>query len=246
MADAPRRFPVGLTIATLVAFAILIGLGVWQVKRLAWKTDMLARIEALQHAPAEPLAQTLARGGDLEFHRVSVECPGLATAPFQEIYAIQEGEVVYRLVSACRLGSGPYDALLVDRGLVPDTISTRVPVAASDTPVRVVGVLRKGDRRMARFGPRMGMNGDSPRAQDRVWYGRNLAQMAGALHVKAPVPYFLMAETSTNPDFPQLKPAAVPADIPNNHLSYAITWFGLAAALAGVYAALLRKTLQGR
>ena len=55
-----------------------------------------------------------------------------------------------------------------------------------------------------------------------------------------------MAETATNPEFPALKPAAIPTDIPNNHLSYALTWFGLAGALVGVYAALLRKKMQGR
>jgi surfeit locus 1 family protein len=70
--------------------------------------------------------------------------------------------------------------------------------------------------------------------------------MAQALKADNPAPYFLMAETSTNPDFPALKPAPAPADIPNNHLSYAITWFGLAGALVGVYAALLRKKMQGR
>ena len=55
-----------------------------------------------------------------------------------------------------------------------------------------------------------------------------------------------MAETATNPEFKALTPAPMPTDIPNNHLSYAITWFGLAAALVGVYAALLRKKMQGR
>ncbi len=35
------------------------------------------------------------------------------------------------------------------------------------------------------------------------------------------------------------RPAPLPLDIPNNHLGYAITWFGLAAALAGVYLAML-------
>ena len=55
-----------------------------------------------------------------------------------------------------------------------------------------------------------------------------------------------MAETASNPEWAALKPAPIPTDIPNNHLSYAITWFGLAAALVGVYAALLWRRLQGR
>jgi surfeit locus 1 family protein len=53
-----------------------------------------------------------------------------------------------------------------------------------------------------------------------------------------------MAETVTNPEFKALVPAPVPTDIPNRHLEYALTWFGLAAALAGVYAAALFKRMR--
>ena len=48
-----------------------------------------------------------------------------------------------------------------------------------------------------------------------------------------------MAETATNPDWKGLIPAPIPADIANRHLEYALTWYGLAAALLGVYAAML-------
>ena len=65
--------------------------------------------------------------------------------------------------------------------------------------------------------------------------------MAAALGAARPAPVMLMAETSTNPGFTALKPSPVPAEISNRHLEYALTWFGLAAALAGVYAARLRK-----
>jgi surfeit locus 1 family protein len=248
VASEPKgRFPVGLTIASAFAFAILIALGVWQVKRLAWKTDMLARIEALQHAPARPLDQVLAGGGDLEFSRVSATCPGLAHASFEQIYAVVEGEVAYRLVSACRLASEPYDGVLVDRGFVAAANPQRPSIEADDRPITVTGVLRKGDRKPAKRGAPMAQATEGTAAAPAsVWYGRDLAALAQALKVKKPAPYFLMAETPTNPELPALKPAPIPTDIPNNHLSYAITWFGLAAALAGVYAALLRRKMQGR
>ncbi len=54
-----RRLPVGLTIATLVAMGILLALGSWQVKRLAWKEDLLASVAALQAAPARPIGPVL-------------------------------------------------------------------------------------------------------------------------------------------------------------------------------------------
>jgi surfeit locus 1 family protein len=63
--------------------------------------------------------------------------------------------------------------------------------------------------------------------------------MAAALHAPRPAPVFLAAETTTNPELPSLIPAPIPADIPNNHFAYMLTWFGLAAGLAGVYLAML-------
>jgi surfeit locus 1 family protein len=63
--------------------------------------------------------------------------------------------------------------------------------------------------------------------------------MAKALNAPAPAPVFLFAETPTNPELPALVPAPLPGEIPNRHLEYALTWFGLAAALLGVYAAVL-------
>jgi surfeit locus 1 family protein len=63
--------------------------------------------------------------------------------------------------------------------------------------------------------------------------------MAAALKAPRPAPFVLMAETASNPDWQSLIPAPIPADIPNRHLEYALTWYGLAAALLGVYAAML-------
>src|SRR4051812_8302314 len=99
-----RRFPVGLTVATVIAFAILVALGTWQVQRLHWKEDLLARIAALQAAPARPIGPVLAavaRGGDADYTRVSATCPGLAKAPFLELYSIHDGQPGTRLISAC-------------------------------------------------------------------------------------------------------------------------------------------------
>ena len=137
-----------------------------------------------------------------------------------------------RLISACRVHNPRYGAVLVDRGFVADTVSARPPVDPADTaPVEVVGVLRMPERG----------NLFSPPPAARRWYVRDTAAMAAALSAPAPAPLFLMAETPTNPEWAALRPLAVPADIPNNHLSYAITWYGLAAALLGVYAAMLFK-----
>lgn len=238
-AEARRGFPVGLTVATAIAFAILVGLGTWQLKRLEWKQDLLARIAALQAAEPKALDTVLdhvAEGVDADYARATAVCAGLGSAPYLELYALREGQAGVRLISACRVVGGHYGVVLVDRGFVADSVSARPPVdAASTSPVAVTGVLRKPERG----------NLFSPANTPGRWYVRDVAAMAAALKAPKPAPLFLMAETSSNPDWKALVPAPVPVDIPNNHLEYALTWYGLAAALLGVYAALLRKRRKG-
>lgn len=235
-----RRFPIGATVAAAIAFAILIGLGVWQLKRLAWKEDLLTRVHAAQTAPAVPIAGVLraaAKGGDAGYRRVTAICPGLSSAPFVELYAVMDGEMGSRLISVCKLDGAPYGSILVDRGFVAATISARPPVDANDTrPVGVRGVLRTPERRTFVQPP------NDP-AHHR-FFGRQIAPLADALHAQNPTPLFLMAETSSNPEWLALKPAPLPVDIPNNHFQYALTWFGLAGALLAVYGAMLWGRLR--
>ena len=234
MSEPKARFPVALTIVTVLALAILIGLGSWQLKRLAWKQDLLARIEALKTASAVSLDAALAKP-DPDFTRVRVDCIGLAAAPFAELYAVRDGVAGTRLISACPLGGGR--SLLVDRGFVPDTVKARPPARQSDPRVvSVTGVLRAGDK------PSFVAPPDDPAR--RRFFTRQVAPIAASLHASRPVPLFLLAETATNPEAPSLTPAPLPSAISNRHLEYALTWFGLAGALACVYAAMLWRRLK--
>ena len=230
-----RGFPIGLSVAAAVSLAILIGLGTWQLERLSWKQGVLARIAALE--AAAPLSsgaalERMATGADLDFTRISVRCAGLASAPYVELFSVREGKAGSRLISACRVADGRYRSLLVDRGFVVDEVSARPPVDVSDQrPVEVVGVLRKPE-------PGNLFTPPNDPAGNR-WYVRDVPGMAAALKADTPAPLVLMAETPSNPNWTALVPAPLPADIPNRHLEYALTWYGLAAALAGVYAAIL-------
>lgn len=230
-----RRFPVGLTLATLVALAILLALGTWQLQRLAWKRDLIARVEALREAPARPagpVLDSLARGEDVDFNRVRLDCPGLGEAPFLELYGLKDGRAGSRLISACPVDSLEYRTVLVDRGFVADTISSRPPAdPASQAPVALTGILRSPDP----------ANTFSPPNRPERWFTRDVPAMAAALKAPDPAPVFLMAETSSNPEWQALEPAPIPAAISNRHLEYAITWYGLAGALLAVYAAVLLR-----
>jgi surfeit locus 1 family protein len=227
---AGRRFAVIPAVATALGIVILIGLGVWQVQRLHWKEGLLARIAALQSAPPQPLDVVLSRSArdpDIDYVRVKAICPDIETTPYLRLYSVKDGYAGWRIIAACPLTGGPYGAILVDRGFLDQRLKL-TPGEAIKAPV--VGILRRGDTR----------NFVTPKDDpgQNLWYGRDIAAMAQALGVSRPAPTYLMLEQpAPPPGGPVVAP--LPTDIPNNHLQYAITWFGLALALAGVYAASL-------
>lgn len=229
-----RRFPWGLTLACGLALIILLGLGTWQVQRMGWKRNLNAQAEAAALRPPRPLAEVLAEvtaEHSPEFSRVIVECPGLATAPYVELQSIHGGEAGVRLISLCQPERFGF-AFLVDRGFIADPISARPPVAASDVPTRIEAQWRTPPP-SSRFAPPPG-NGR--------FYARDRAAMARALNAEVPVDEpTLFAITSSNPDWDALQPSAPPVAFSNNHLGYALTWYGLALTLVGFYIALLLR-----
>jgi surfeit locus 1 family protein len=240
-AEAPAKppgFPIFLTLFTALALALLVGLGVWQVKRLHWKEDLLARIAALQSAPPRPLGQILGRlgqGVDIDFTRVQLDCPGVERSPYIRLYAVRDGEAGFRIITACALTGQPYASLLVDRGFIrQDAVAAWRPETGAPLSRPIVGVLRRGDKKTFVTPPNQ--------PAQRLFYYRDIPAMAQVLGVRDAAPTFLMLERPA-PAAGGPVPAPVPADIPNRHLEYAVTWFGLAAALLGVYLATLWRRL---
>jgi surfeit locus 1 family protein len=237
-AKTRRVDPVPLA-AVAFGVAVLLSLGVWQVQRLQWKEGLLARIAALQAAPPEPLDVVLHRlsrpgepqDGQVDFVRVQAPCSTLQQTPTLRLYAILNGVLGHRLITACTLQGGPYRSLLVDRGFVADgDLDALHPGPTLTRPI--VGVLRRPERPSWLSVP------NTPARND--WHTRDVAAMAAALHAPKPAPVFLMLESPAAPR-PGPRPAAIPTNIPNNHLGYALTWFGLAAGLVGVYVGRLRR-----
>lgn len=221
---AKASFPIGLTVATGIAFAILCGLGAWQVQRLHWKQDLLARIETLKTAPAVPLASVLTaetKPETLAWTRVSVDCAAAPDAPLPLVYGVRDGDMVWRAQAPCGISAGPYDMVLVDRGVVTGlTGQVSAPDKAFDAPRQVTGVLM-------------------PIGQ----LGGDRAKILSRFPGRKPAPLVLMAERET-PAPAGITPAPLPAEISNRHLEYALTWFGLAVTLLFIYAAMLWRRLR--
>lgn len=232
MFELRARFPVGLTISTAVALLILLALGTWQLQRLAWKSQLLDRIAETRTAPPKPIT-TVPLTPAHRFTRVTLDCPGLAGAKFVELYALKDGEAGSRLVSLCTYAADR-PAILVDRGFVADTISARPPTSGDDSVVRLTGLLREG----------VPPGAFTPAARDGRFYSADLPAMARALGAVRHPDVMVTAETSSNPEWKALVPTPLPETITNRHLEYALTWYGLAAALVGVYVALVRRKLK--
>ncbi|CAN5765360.1 SURF1 family protein [soil metagenome] len=196
----------------LAGTGLLMLLGFWQVERLAWKQDIICRIEARLAAP--PVAVPPAP--EREAHQyLRVREQGRLMAQELHVYtSLPPRGVGYRVIAPFQTADGR--SILIDRGFVP--IGEK-DVARQPGPLAVEGALlwpRETDRFTA-----------DPDREANIWFARDTAPMAEALGTE---PVMLVVAASDDPAAPL--PMPVTANIPNNHLEYAATWFGLAGTWA--------------
>ena len=222
--------------------ALLATLGTWQVQRLAWKRELIARVDARVHAapvPAPPVAQwPQVQAASHEYLRVWLEGRFLhdKEALVQATTALGAG---FWVLTPLRQDDG--SMVIVNRGFVPP--QAREPArrgrTAPEGPVRVEGLLRISE-------PAGGFLRHNDPGADR-WFSRDVPAIAAARGLPAAqvAPYFIDADADTDAiGTSAAAPATWPAGgltvirFPNSHLIYAITWYTLALmVLAGaVYA----------
>ena len=221
------------TIFSIAAFAVLIGLGTWQLQRKAWKDGLLAQIAARMAAAPIPFAEALVRtraGEELEYTRVSGSGRWQPSREWH-LWAPMSSGPGWHVYAPLATPAGTI--VVVNRGFVPDAWREAAsrPEPEGNREVALVGLLRRPEVKGA-FTP--------DNVPDRnAWYWRDLGGMIDTL--PAPeralaAPFFIDAERGS-PSAPHAPVGGVTRlDIPNNHLQYALTWYGLAATLAGVYA----------
>ncbi len=206
-----------LLIFGLAGLGVLISLGVWQMQRLAWKQGILAEIEARIAAEPVDLPETVTEAND-KYLPVTLS-------------GDMEPEEIHVLVSVKQVGAGyriiqPFSTadrtILVDRGFVPTTAKQAERVTG---PMEVSGNLHWPDE-IDSYTPEPDIDGN-------IWFARDVPTLAAALGTE---PVLLIARSKTDPDITPLPVDT--AGIPNDHLQYAITWFGLAlvwAAMTGYF-----------
>lgn len=217
-----------LTFASAVLFASLITLGVWQLDRLHWKLGLIAQVDRNMHATPISPDDALAMGLAAQYHRVSLD-GRFDNAKEAYVFGTEGGAPVYHVIVPFTVSDG--SVFLVDRGVVPkeklDPATRLAGQANGET--HVVGVWRVPDPPGA-FTP-------APDTAHRIWFAHDLNGIAKADDIaKLAAPVVIEADATPNPScWP--KGGQTVVTFRNEHLQYAITWFGLATVLFGVYIA---------
>ncbi len=215
----PRRRILPVLVFGVLGTVILLALGYWQVQRLAWKTEILDRIEARLAEPPVPVPASPSPEAD-RYRRIAAS--GTIVPGELHVYTSAPPRGVgYRVIVPLELDDGR--RILLDRGFVPDEEKDAPRLVG---PIAVEGAL-DWPRETDRFTP------DPDRAKN-IWFARDVSAMSAALESE---PVMLVTSASDDPAAPMPLPVSVA--IPNSHLGYAITWFGLALVWAGMTVSLL-------
>lgn len=222
-----------------VLFAGFSALGAWQVRRLAWKQELIRQVDARIHATpvaAPPPEQAITRQAD-QYRRVVV------SGRFDHrdevlVKAVTDLGPGYWVVTPLTTDRG--GTVLINRGFVPSGRQQPTDRAAGqiDGEVRVVGLLRLSEP-----------GGGFLRSNDPVggrWFSRDVAEIAEAKGLEGPVAaYFIDADATPNPGgWPRGGLTVV--RFANSHLIYALTWFGLALMSAAGFVLFAREERRRR
>jgi surfeit locus 1 family protein len=243
----PRRAPAGVVgpgIAALIVLAGLLGLGFWQLDRKAWKEGLIQTLE--QRLAGEPSElppperwPSLDQAAD-EFRRVRFAAQVL---PDEEALVFTSGSAFrpdvsgpgYWVFAPARLPGG--GLIVVNRGFVPEGRQNKATRTAGEVAARLdmVGVMRWPEA-SGWFMPQADPG-------HNLWFVRDPKAIAQAKTWGEVAPFFIELE-SPQPPGGLPRPGPLKVDLPDDHLQYAMTWFGLAAVVAVSFAFWLRSRWQ--
>jgi len=216
------------TVFSLPALLICLALGAWQIERLFWKRDLIARRDAAVTAAPAPVPKTLAEARGMEYRHVSDEGSYLYDKEIFLGATSDAGGQGYQVLTPLLEPGGR--VVFVNRGYIPAELKDSARRSAAQIPgtVHVQGLLR--------LPPTARPNWFLPdnRPDLNYWFWVDLPAMAAADNLDRVAPFYIDADATPNPGgWP--KGGVTRLTLPNNHLQYAITWFSLAIALIVIY-----------
>ncbi|MBL0370831.1 SURF1 family protein [Rhizobium sp. KVB221] len=216
-------------VALAVAFIILLSLGTWQIERMHWKETLLADIEARRTAPPMTVDQAMTRiaaSEPVDYAAISVS--GRFDHAHESYFlATHDGEPGFYVYTPMTMADGR--VVLVNRGFVPEALknpSSR-PQGLAAGEAEVTGLARaKLEKKPSFVVPE-----NDPGKNLYFWKDMDAMALSAGIDQQKLLPFFIDANDAPNPGgFPI--GGVTQIDFPNSHLSYALTWYGLAAVLA--------------
>ena len=213
------------TIVTIPALIILLMLGTWQVNRLQWKTALIDEFKA--RSTAEAIYPSF-HGAPIEFQRVSLEGRFIHDETVYLTGRTYEGNAGFHVVTAFKSAKG--DLFFVNRGWVSEAYrepSTRAFSMITDSLV-LDGIIRLAQRQ-GQFVP-------DNEPERGFWFTMKPDEVAAHLDLAgAEQAYYIDAIRQEGEELTLPIAAEVKVEVRNSHLNYAITWYGIALSLIGVY-----------
>jgi surfeit locus 1 family protein len=222
MGFRPRFWP---TVIALTMMAITIGLGTWQVHRLAWKTDLLAKIAARMNGDAVPLPADISDPQGWAFRHVHLTGHFDPDHTFWLYGRTYDGKAGIHLLVPLVRDQG--DAVLVDRGFVPfEQGSALSAYRAAGGDAEIDGV--------ARLPEPGGLFVPTNQPDKNIWYSVDVPAMAKTAQ-RPLAPVYVAAKSDGSPGWPAATGGTEGTGIRNEHLNYAIFWYSMAVVLAVIY-----------
>jgi surfeit locus 1 family protein len=194
-------------VLAVLFFVLFVALGTWQVKRRAWKLDLIARVEQRVHAPAVPAPgpgqwPTVTAATD-EYRHVT------ATGTFLDasqtlVQAVTDLGAGYWVLTPLQAGDG--SIVLVNRGFVAADDRGRVQPGGSGAAV--TGLLR-----ITEPGGAFLRHNNPPANQ---WYSRDVSAIAASHGLTHVAPYFIDVQATQPPVRQAENPTGPPSSPPPN------------------------------
>lgn len=200
----------------LVGLAILLSLGLWQLRRLEWKEAILNDISV--RIAADPVAIPARPDPEIDRYLPVATTGDIGEEEVHVLVSTREIGAAFRIIALLRTADGR--RILLDRGVVPEAQkdTPRPPVSAT-----ITGNLHWPDETDL-FTP-------DPDVAQNIWFARDVEALSNEFAAEP----FLLVLRETSETNPAVMPLPVDTSgIPNDHLEYALTWFGLAAVWTGM------------
>ena len=233
-----RGRTIAAAVTVLVALAILLSLCTWQIQRLAWKEGLLTAIAERRAATPVDISEIdrMAKAGEDVDYRAMTATGIYANNKERHFFATYEGRTGYYIYTPLQLADGRF--LLVNRGFVP--FDSKEPETRKEGQLTGEQTVR-GLARSELLEKPSWVVPDNDIAKN-IFYWKDhhaMAESVGLDPIKV-VPFFMDADATPNPGGWPIG-GVTQFDLPNNHLQYAMTWYGLALALVVICIAVVIK-----